>query len=54
MSENIFFIFGKQKDGIFQRCMALNKKHVFFGKWTLNLGKVSDRKRHIPDSSSKS
>ena len=29
------------------------KKYAFFGKWTLNLGKISDRKRHIQDGSSK-
>ena len=33
--------------------MTFEKKHVFFGKWTLNLGKILDRKRRIQDGGSK-
>ena len=32
--------------------MVFENKHAFFGKWTLNLGKILEQKRHIQDGSS--
>ena len=54
LPHNIFSKFGKYKGDGLQRCMVFEEKSMlFFGKWTLNLGKTSDHKRHIQDGSSK-
>ena len=53
MSHNIFSYLVSRKIKVYNAVWLLKKKHGFFGTWTLNLNKISDRKRHIQNSSSK-